>query len=180
MLHYQQREDTARLHLVGGDWKIVNGDDAHGVIESHVEVAKDPRRLAQAKATSKRSIVIYNLKNLALGVLMYAGDHDDKYPTSQERLRADLSVELGSQIKANKDSIDRYWLDADGKPLDVRLNPSLFGKSGALVQDPANCVLLSLGSRGHLQTVEGMVPIAFCDGHVKMVRPQEAANLSWQ
>jgi prepilin-type processing-associated H-X9-DG protein len=180
MLHMQPREDTARLHLVGGDWKIVSGDDAHGVVESHVEVAKDPRRLAQAKAATKRSIVLVNLKNLALGALMYAGGHEDKYPPSQERLKADLSVALGAQIKSNKKSLERFWLDADGKPMDVRLNPSLFGKSGVQVQAPANCVLLSLGPRGHLQTVEGMIPIAFCDGHVKMLTPEAAAKVSWE
>lgn len=179
-IHLAPQEDTARLHLVDGDWKIVSGDDVHGIVETDAEIARDPRKLAQAKSATKRSIVLVNLKNLALGVLMYAGDHDDKYPTSQERLRADISVALGAQIKANKDSIDRYWLDAEGKPLDVRLNPSLFGKSGTQVQAPANCVLLSLGSRGHLQTVEGMVPIAFCDGHVKMLSREAAANLKWQ
>ena len=179
-LHLVPQVDTARLHLIGADWKIVSGNDVHGIVQTAVEIARDPRKLAQAKSATKRSIVLVNLKNLAMGVLMYAGDHDDKYPPSQEKLRADLSVALGAQLKADKDRIDRFWLDADDKPLEVRLNPSLFGKSAVQVQAPANCVLLSIGPRGHLQAIEGMIPIAFCDGHVKMLTPEAAAKVSWQ
>ena len=166
------RRDTAQLHRVGGDWKINGGVDVHGDMHRIVEIARDPSKLGKAGIAYSRTIVLSNFKRIAVGLLQYIADRHDKYPAR--------AIDLKKELKPYITDFDSAWTDANGKPLDVQFNPWLIGKSETQISDPPYRVLLSLGAKGHLQSIGGMTPIAYCDGHVKMVNPAAEAKLSWK
>ena len=164
-------EDDVTLRQTNGDWKIVSGRLENSFFNQLTQVARDPKRMAQAQASSVRSVVLSNLKQIALAVLIYTNDHDDRILFNQSTLKSTLKKYIAKQD---------VWFGPDGKPLDVRINPALVGKSIAQVARPAYCVLLSLGPKGNLQFTNDRTLIAFVDGHVKPVSRAGVANLLWK
>lgn len=166
------KEEVVNLHQVGGDWKIVVGHGINGFFSELGQIAIDPNHVNQTSAAAQsRTMVLSKMKQVALAVLMYTTDHEDKYSLDQATLKAKLNPYIKN---------DKIWVGPDGKPLDFRFNPSLTGKRMVSVQAPAECVLLTLGPKSKLVFDNDVTPIAFVDGHVKTFRKEMISTLKWQ
>ncbi|MDR3692622.1 MAG: hypothetical protein P4L46_24795 [Fimbriimonas sp.] len=164
-------EDEVHLHRTAGDWKIVDGKGTQSIFTQLGQVARDPKKMNQTRSSAQKTVILSNMKQIALGVLMYANDNNDKIALDQSNLKARIAPYLRN---AN------LWKGPDGKLLDVRLNPSLFGKSMTAVAEPAQCVMLSIGPKDKLQYFEGQTIIAFVDGHVKLLKKEGLSILKWK
>ncbi len=156
------------LKNVGGDWKISGGK---GIFDELVKFAKDPSVVqAQAHKAAERTVILSNFKQIALGVLLYTNDHQDKVAMTQATLKAKLQPYLKNE---------KVWLGPDNKPLDIRINPNLVGKSMTSVAEPAATVMLSLGPKSNLVYFEDRTFIAYVDGHVKTLTKAGISALKW-
>jgi hypothetical protein len=116
-------------------------------------------------------VVLSHLKQIGLSVIMFINDHDDIYALDQATLKAKTAKFMrGMDV----------WVDADGKPLDVRINPAILGKSMTVVANPASTVMLSLGPKDNLQFMGESTAVVFCDGHAKFVGRTGVASLGWK
>jgi beta-lactamase regulating signal transducer with metallopeptidase domain len=165
-------QEEVTLHRVDGDWKISGvGEGKRGLFSQLVMVARDPKMMAVARASAGRTVVLSNMKQIALAVIMYSGDHNDKFALTQATLKSAVKPYLRN---------DKLFVDPDGKPLDVRFNSNLTGKSELEIAAPAETVLLSLGPKGSLQFTDDKTIIAYADGHVKFVTKNGVAQLKWK
>jgi hypothetical protein len=156
------------LKNIGGDWKIEGGK---GFFDEIVKFGKDPIVVqAQAHAAAEKTIILSNVRQIALGVLMFSGDNDDKIKLTQANIKAKLKPYLRN---------DALWIGPDKKPLDIRINPNLIGKSMTSVAAPAETVMLSWGPKSALVYSGGRTIIGFTDGHVKWVSKEAVAKLKW-
>lgn len=164
------QEDEVHLHRTNGDWKIVDGKSLQSIFTQFGKIARDPSLMTKARDGAKRTVILSHMKQLALAMIMYTTDYDDKVSLTQASLKAKLLPYL---------KIDKVWLDADGKPLDVRINPALVGKKLTAVSKPDLCVMLSIGPKAKLQYFDDKTPIAFVDGHVKYLTKDAIAGIKW-
>ena len=166
------RDEVICLHQVAGDWKVVEGGSAVGFFSEFGRLARDPQVFArQSASASSRTVILSKMKQIALAVLMFANDHDDKYALNQASFKAKLNPYIRN---------DKIWLGPDGKMLDIRLNPFLVGKNSTSIAEPARCVLLTLGPKSKLVYDTDVTPIAFVDGHVKLLKKEAIPTLKWK
>lgn len=165
------QEDEVHLHRTNGDWKIVDGKGKNSLFSQLGQIARDPSKMQQSRDAAQRTVILSNLKQIALGIMMYLNDHDDRFSIKQATLKASLNPYIKS---------DKVWVGPDGKPLDVRLNPALVGKAMSSVPEPANCVLLTIGPKENLRYFQDRTVVAYVDGHVKLVSRGAVASLKWK
>ena len=163
--------DEVHLKRTAGDWKIVDGNGKGSFFTQLGMISKDPSVLSKAQGDAKVTVVLSDMKQIALAVIMFTSDFDDKVAFDQSNMKAKLAPYLKN---------DKIWNDADGKPMDVRINPALVGKKMTSVSQPANCVLLSIGPKDKLVYVGGKTPIAFLDGHVKYYTKETISTVKWK
>ncbi len=165
-------DDVVRLHRIGGDWKIIEGNSTQSIFTQLSQVARDPSEMLKSShVAADRTIILSNLKQISLGIIMFTTDNNEKLSFGQAAMKG----KLFPYIKNNK-----VWLKADGKPLDVQLNPNLVGKDLTKIDEPTKCVLLSIGTKSKLEYFGDRTPIAFVDGHVKYMTKAMIATLKWK
>ena len=140
--------------------------------------------LAKAKQKATSISCMSNVKQLNLGVLMYASDNKDTFPSGTSWCDA-----LMPYVQ-NKNT----YLCPQGKA-DQRshyaLNAKLAGREMKEVQAPAETVLIFetdggwnvAGGRELLATKarhSGAYAVGFADGHAEMVRPARLEKLRWE
>jgi prepilin-type processing-associated H-X9-DG protein len=139
--------------------------------------------LARAKSKAQTVNCVNNVKQLNLGVLMYASDNSDKYPSANQW--CDAIVKQGGFEKAfhcpNASQSSRC---------DYAFNQKLSGLRTTDIQNPARTVLIfecnggwNL-SGGREQVVSHprhaqRVVVGFADGHVESVSTSRLAQLVW-
>ena len=164
-------EDTAILKKTGNDWKIVSGGQQSMLFSQFAAIAKDPSKMKPAKVDAKEIFLLSNMKQLALAVIMHTQDHDETYAFTQAGLKKALNYYTKNY---------RTWMDADGKNLDIQINPNILGKKDSAFSSPSTTVMLTIGPKGKLVYKDGKTPVAFLDGHVKYIVPAGEKLLVWK
>jgi prepilin-type processing-associated H-X9-DG protein len=169
--------ETANLVQYNGDLLIVPIDDSSAgrdVIGSLAKMTTGPSAIfANAKEAAKRTTCLSNLKQLALGVMIYIADHDDKFKFTEASLRKAVLTYTKN---------DKLWFCPSGSQTvpAYSVNTKLIGKAAAKLKDPANTVLLYEGSKGALNFRHGgYACVAFADGHAKVFKAADAKKLNW-
>ena len=141
---------------------------------------------ALAKAKQKTSSIqcMNNLKQLSLGIIMYANDNKDVFPSGTSWCDLIMPYEKASQP----------FVCPQGKPgqrSHYAFNAKLAGRQLKDVQAPAETVLVfetdggwnMAGGRELLPAIPrhgGAHAIGFADGHVEIVRPARLQKLRWE
>ena len=165
------QNDEVHFHRTNGDWKITDGKNINNFFDQLARMATDPATLGQAREAARRTVILSNLKQISLGVVIYANDYNDVLSLNQSNIKSKIHPYTKT---------DKLWLDTDGKPLDVQFNPALSGKKMSSFSSPSTTVMLSIGKQGHLVYYGKSTPVAFLDGHVKFVSQADAAKLQWK
>jgi len=140
--------------------------------------------LASAKQKAFNIQCMNNVKQLNLGLIMYAGDNKDQFPSGATWCDA-----LTPYVKNNA-----TFLCPQGKPAlrcHYAFNAKLAGKSTKDVQAPAETVLIFetdggwnlSGGREQLPAKprhRGAYAVGFADGHAEMVRDARLEKLRWE
>lgn len=164
-------EDEITLHRTNGEWKIVSGRNEGGLVNQVVMIGKDPSILSQPRAAVGKTVILSNLKQIALGAMILASDNKDVLAFNQ----ANMKKKLDPYLKNNT-----IWQDSEKRPLDVQFNANLAGVSIMKVKAPAETVLFTIGKKGALQYFGGTTPVAFVDGHAKFLTKEAVAKLRWK
>jgi prepilin-type processing-associated H-X9-DG protein len=141
---------------------------------------------ALAKAKQKASSIqcMNNVKQLNLGLIMYANDNKDLFPSGAKWCDLVMPYEQASQA----------FVCPQGKPgqrSHYAFNAKLVGRELKDVQSPAQTVLIFetdggwnvAGGRELLPATprhNGAHAIGFVDGHVEIVRPARLQQLRWE
>jgi prepilin-type processing-associated H-X9-DG protein len=142
---------------------------------------------ALGKAKQKASGVqcMNNVKQLNLGVIMYADDNKDTFPSGTTWCDA-LTPYLGNSTRQFV-----CPLGAPNQRCHYALNSRLVGVSLKEIQSPAQTVLIfeidggwNLSGGRELLPAKGRhsgaYAFGFADGHAEIVRPERLANLRWE
>lgn len=175
-----EQAESAELVRVNGEWLLVptgmnnSGRDVLGSL-AMMTTMDMTEVFAKAKEAAKKTACLSNIKQLALGVMMYLADNDDKFSMNSSKLKATLNPYTKN---------DRLWFcpATDRTKVAYSINPNLLNKRADQLTDPANTVLLYEGSKGQLdfRHTGGMAAVAFADGHAKMITAEAAKKLRWK
>lgn len=132
---------------------------------------------ARAREKAKQASCQSNLKQLALGMLMYAQDYDEKLPEASKWAE-------GIKPYIKNEAVFRCPSDTEGAPCGYAMNANLSRRSTAGIKLPAETILLfdatgkSANPYGTGNIValrhNGGANLAFADGHVKWVHRIES------
>lgn len=174
----QTMNETVALAKSGSSWLIVAPVQAPQG-QSFVNMAafmlvKGDQFQARQVGAAKASVCLTNVKQLALGCIMFSADNDDI-----------LKLGSGTWAKSimpyikNK-AVFTCPLDKSGAA-SYSFNAELTGKNSAVIADPAKTVLLYEGKNKKLDfRHDGRATVGFADGHVKLVKKEEAKDLKWK
>jgi len=166
------KHEPVDLRRIAGDWKIVfNPKNRNTMFGFLATLASSPSANLPYDGDHSVPLVYSHMKQIGLAILMYSGDHNDRFPPSAKNLRHDLE-----RYTRHSD----VWQDPYGKPLDVRINPYLLGKRFETISRPAECVMLTLGPKGALRFDKDRTPVVFVDGHAKHIDRDKIGTLKWR
>jgi prepilin-type processing-associated H-X9-DG protein len=175
---YDQSE-TLELVRVNDDWLIVpaglTGSDQNMLASMAMMTTTDMSAMfARAKQAAKKTACLSNVKQIAIGALMYLADHDDKFSMSPAKLRATLNPYIKN---------DSLWFCPAGLKTQpaYSFNSFLLNKTDADLEKPAETVMIYEGSKRQLDFRHaGFAAVAYADGHAKMINVQTAKTLRWK
>jgi prepilin-type processing-associated H-X9-DG protein len=176
------REGVETLQLkLGADtkkWQIVPpetappinaGDGFDNSISRAVYMLAQKSELKLANEKAKVSMT--NMKQLSLGVLMFAQDYDDRYAFAPQYLQeAILPYVKSKELFLVPGSQEAY-----------SFNANLSDQSIADLKEPSKTVMFYEGAdEKPTFRYDGKAAIGFADGHVVLVSPEDAKNLIWK
>jgi len=139
--------------------------------------------LAGAKGRAQEVLCMSSLKQLNLGLLMYAGDNNDVFPPADrwcDAIKMYVASEKPFQCPAQPEQRSSF-----------ALNAKVAGKKTTSIKEPGRTVLAFGCAGGWNRTggqelasshkhVRRVVPVGFADGHVELVPPDRLASLRWE
>lgn len=131
------------------------------------------KSFADSTSRSKAASCLSNVKQVALGVLMYVEDYDEMTP------RKGVSyTELVYPYVKNR-QVFTCPLSPKGT-ISYTFNSGVAGISLALIDEPAKTVMVYEGKDGKLDYKhDGEAAVGFMDGHTKLIKAEESAGLIW-
>ena len=160
--------ETVALKNVGGDWRIVPvspgspAGDAPRPIAVLAMLATHPGVLVQAKVAAKKTIDLSHVKQVALAVIMYAADHDDRLPLAKNFKAAILPYLRDASLLTAP--------DAPTGAVSYFLDPRLSGMRTTAIARPAETAMVLEGTPAKTAFPwAGRTPMGYADGHAKMV-----------
>jgi prepilin-type processing-associated H-X9-DG protein len=113
-----------------------------------------------------------NAKQTALAVILYLGDHNDKFSFAAD----DLSAIVLPYVKHKEILLSK----GTGKPF--TFNKRLTGTKMIDIAEPNKTVMLYEGTNERFTFTDGKTVVAFTDGHVRLLTPAtvKTAGLRWK
>jgi len=171
--------ESVDLVRVDNDWLIVPSSQLGGgkeilaglALMTTIDVSET---FLRAKEAAKKTVCLSNIKQLALGVMMYLTDNDDRFTMNPSKLKATLHPYV-------KNDTLWYCPNASKDKAAYSINANLLNKNANNIMDPASIVMLYEGTKGQLDFRHGgYAAVAFADGHAKMINAEMAKKLSWK
>jgi prepilin-type processing-associated H-X9-DG protein len=161
----QSMTDVFRLKKTGDTWKILAPSIGIGIPPpSLFATMLIPNPITQvAKGAAKRTACLSNMKQVALGTLMYGADNDDRMPDAS-KWRASIMPYV-----QNPETF-RCPDDKSGSATSYRMNPLMSKLEQTRVEDPAKTVMIYEGdANGFIARHDGKGTVGFVDGSAKIV-----------
>lgn len=174
-----EHAESLNLANVAGHWLIVapqrtnvGGSDVLPMVS--FMMVSPPTVFADARESARGAACLSNIKQIALAIMMFLTDNDDKLSLTNTNWKS----KLDPYMKNSK----LFTCPADkAGSTSYALNTKLSGLNFNKIQSPATTVLVYEGKGGVLQfRHKGRAAIAFCDGHAKLVTKEQAKTLNWR
>jgi prepilin-type processing-associated H-X9-DG protein len=177
--------ETVKLRKEGEEWKIVpfdmtelmaaqrNASNQMPPVTLLSSVLANPNTLLAARDRARGVSCLSNVKQIALGTLMYVQDYDEILPrrgTSYKKLIMPyIKNEQIFTCPSDKPGTQSYTL-----------NEQLLGVAETRIGKPAETVLIYEGKQGQLDFKhDGKASVAFADGHAKLIDATAAKAMRW-
>lgn len=175
-----QIDEATDMKLVGTNWLIVPAEPTNSAAARPSGLAMfaaslvSPKGFGQEKAAAQATVCLSQVKQLALGVLMFSGDNDD---VLKFKSAADVRKQLAPYLK--NEGLWKCPSDT-GTGASYTFNPNLLGVAFAKVAEPSKVVMIYEGKGGKLAFRHaGRAAVAFMDGHAKLIDEAGAKSLVW-
>lgn len=133
-----------------------------------VKIFENARNAARAASCTS------NMKQIALGVMMYTQDYDELTPNKP----AAYADQIFPYVKNR--AVFTCPLDPAGTS-SYTFNSGIAGVPLSAMADPAKTVMIYEGKDGKLNYKhDGQAVVGFMDGHCKLLKPEETAGLIWK
>lgn len=131
------------------------------------------KAVEQARDAARSASCLSNLRQIGLALMLYMQDHDEYFPP-----KADAYVDKITTYTKTK-QVFTCPLDPAGTT-SYSFNSGIAGVALAVITNPAKTVLVYEGKDGKLDyRHDGQAHVAFADGHVRAIKPEEANGLIW-
>lgn len=167
----QRSHETVNLRRVGGDWQIVpshpptfgakttRAGEMIGILAYFVS---NPALFAQAKGAARRSACLSNVKQLAIGTLMYTTDHNETFPKTSAGWKAAIMPYVKNE------RIFHCPEDTSGG-VSYFFDPRIAGKSMSSIPSPAFTAMIVEGTAKQSAFRHGgKATLGYADAHVKI------------
>lgn len=125
------------------------------------------------KDQSRANSCVSNIRQLGLAAIMYAQDHDNRYPPANSSF-----ADLWDPYTKNR-LLYTCPMDVEGA-LSYTFNTNLCGMPAHRLEDPGRTVLIYEGTNGQLACRHaGKSAVVFADGRAEMITKKEADALYW-
>ena len=179
----QRGHSLLDLKRSGGLWLIVPNrertvhpapNQPPDVLNSLVLALADTQVFATARGKALSVSCLSNIKQIALGAMMYLQDYDEKFGFKPAAYKKSLMPYLKNEAVFHCPS------DKSGT-VSYSFNASLAGRKMAQIGSPARTVMLYEGKDGKLDfRHKGFASVAFADGHAKLISATAAKSLRWK
>lgn len=170
------KTESVQLIKAGGSWLLVPEKGNRGSVNTTIRICVEGLTpiFAEAKEAALATQCMSNLKQVCLGMIMFAVDNDDVLKLSQTNWQKKISPYL-----KNLDVLNCSVSSKNGPAF--AFNAALASKSLVDIDSPSQTVMLYEGKAGKLAFhPDGKAAVGFADGHVKRVTKAEAAKLRWK
>jgi prepilin-type processing-associated H-X9-DG protein len=165
--------ETEHLRKIDGKWLIVPTDyrtDASkiGVL---AYILSHPTYFSGAQKASEKTLCLSNVKQLALGFILYINDYNDTFMKSGSNVVA----KIHPYIKR-----DELWNCPTTRKRAYSVNSKLYGVDFTKISQPTQTIMVYEGSNFHLDfRHQGKAAVGFADGHAKMIDATQLKSLRW-
>ena len=169
------RNESANLVKSGSEWLIVgpaSPPSGDALIPGLAYLFTHPDNNIALDA-ARQTACLSNLKQISLGLLMFATDYDDVLKFKPDKYKASITPYIRNA--------DVFTCPLDPKgTVSYSFNAKLAGISMSKIAKPAETVLAYEGKNGVLNfRHKGRATVAFADGHVKVIDKEMAKKLIW-
>jgi prepilin-type processing-associated H-X9-DG protein len=179
----ESSEEVVLVRKVGDVWKMVapdpllrrsrNAIDSIDTASNLTFLVRYPKAVLAGRAMAKEVNSLSNVKQISLGLIMYAQDYDEVFIPDAARFKETILPYIKSE------AVFTSPFDPAGT-ISYKFNPQLVRKSMAKIAEPANTVMVFEGEHKKLLfRYDGKAVVGFADGHAKFVTPEEAKKLRW-
>jgi prepilin-type processing-associated H-X9-DG protein len=160
--------DMFRLIKTDGHWKILPLDLAHMTTPPpSIVAALMASDMGGPRQAAEKTACLSNVKQLALGNIIYANDYDDKMPPS-DHWKADIMPYV------KKVEIFHCPEDKRAGAISYRMSDLLSRVSSTAIAEPAGTIMIYEGESGEFNPRHaGRGSVGYADGHAKQVLPAE-------
>lgn len=167
----ESHPDRVSLRREGSAWKIVPVQ-SRGGFTAGIATLFTARR--SERAPIGNTACLSNLKQLAIGAMMFVQDHDMTFALEPVAYKKSLAPYVRNE------RVFRCPEDRSGKD-SYAFNPSLAGVSFRKIPQPSQTVLLYEGANRQLAfRHEGRAAVAFADGSARLIDRDQAKTLRWR
>lgn len=178
-------KETTRFRKQGESWRIVpftpeglgeaaTNRDKPQVVSLLATMMAHPDMFTRARAAARQTACLSNMKQLAIGVLLVANDHNDRIALRADQMRAGLMPHV-------KSASVFQCPEHTQEPVSYSLNANLQGVLTTKIKDPARTIMLYEGKKGVLEfRHEGKACVGFANGRAAMVDAAAAKKLLWK
>jgi beta-lactamase regulating signal transducer with metallopeptidase domain len=153
--------------------KMKNGEPEE-IVAMFVAILAHPDLMIQARGKAVTTVCLSNLKQVALGLIMFAQDHNESFALRAATYKAQAMPYIKSEMVFHCPS------DKPGA-VSYSFNANLQGVPLSNISNISETVLVYEGKNGQLDFHhDGMAVVGFGDGHVQLVSPEKARTLRWK
>ena len=169
--------DSVQLERVGGSWLLVPlaTMDPKSPFGGLATMLSNPQIVVtQSRNAAATAACLSNLKQISTAFLMLSNDNDDVFKCKADGWKKTIMPYIKSEAIF-------HCTDDKSGGVSYSVNPNVLGKKSTAIQWPAETVLVYEGHNMKLDFRHaGKACVAYVDGHVKTVTPEQAKKLRWK
>ena len=165
------------LKKIGEQWKFIAPDlkkQYRGFLSSYVAMMARPDQFTEARLQARLANCISNMRQVGVACVMFLQDNDNSFALNADTYKKSIMPYIKNEAVFHCPS-------DDSGAVSYYFNRNIAGVKRASIASPTTTVMVYEGKDGKVMCRhDGLVVVAFVDGHVKALRPEAVKLLRWK